>query len=350
MTRLASLLSVALLVAALPGGLAGPACAKKHFKAGDCVQKCRSKWGWPGRTMGTDHWGGVMKKANSTESPDAALSKACGIEATQTSVPTQPVANAQTGSLTVPSSIATTSSAAVVSHTSAAASSVTKQGGFSSSSSVVHSASSIVKPVTSTAIPAPPKTTPSSPPPPVTSSSTHRFVPQTTSAPQPRPSTTKAPVQSTPPSTGGTSSGTLNSDIQAYLSAHNTVRANHGAAPLTWSDDLASKAQEWADGCVFQHSGGKFGRLGENLAAGTGSYSIQEAVKSWTDEVSQYDPSNPQPSHFTQVVWKATTQVGCAVQSCDGIFDPKFGKAQFYVCEYSPAGNVIGQFAQNVQA
>jgi len=141
------------------------------------------------------------------------------------------------------------------------------------------------------------------------------------------------------------------SDIDQYLSAHNTVRAQHGAAALTWSDTLASAAQKWADGCVFKHSGGSLGPYGENLAAGTGgSYDIAAAIKSWTDEVSEYDSSNPQPSHFTQVVWKATTQVGCAVQSCDGIFDASFGKAKYYVCEYSPQGNVIGEFASNVQA
>ncbi|KAK0481902.1 CAP domain-containing protein [Armillaria novae-zelandiae] len=147
------------------------------------------------------------------------------------------------------------------------------------------------------------------------------------------------------------SSSTSSSDINAYLEGHNTFRAQHGAADLTWSDELAGKAQQWANGCVFKHSGGSLGSFGENLAAGTGSsYSISSAIKSWTDEASSYDPNNPVASHFTQVVWKATSQVGCAVQSCDGIFDASFGKASYYVCEYSPAGNVIGQFAENVQA
>ena len=60
--------------------------------------------------------------------------------------------------------------------------------------------------------------------------------------------------------------------------------------------------------------------------------------------VAQYNPNNPQPSHFTQVVWKSTKTVGCAVQTCNGIFDPTYGPAKYYVCEYSPAGNVLGQF------
>jgi len=135
------------------------------------------------------------------------------------------------------------------------------------------------------------------------------------------------------------------------LAGHNSIRAQHGAADLTWNDTLASEAQQWANGCVFKHSGGSLGPFGENLAAGTGpTYGIPDAIKSWTDEVSEYDPGNPQPSHFTQVVWKATTQVGCAVQSCSGIFPNSDSKARYYVCEYAPPGNVIGHFPENVQA
>ena len=55
---------------------------------------------------------------------------------------------------------------------------------------------------------------------------------------------------------------TSSSDISAYLSAHNTVRSQHRVSPLTWSNDLATKAQSWANGCVFQHSGGKLGPYG----------------------------------------------------------------------------------------
>jgi len=137
------------------------------------------------------------------------------------------------------------------------------------------------------------------------------------------------------------------SDIDQYLSAHNTIRAQKGAVALVWDDTLANYAQQWANGCKFQHSGGPYG---ENLAAGTGSgFDIPAAIKLWTDEESQYDPNNPQPSHYTQVVWKGSTHLGCAVQSCDGIFDPSYGKANFYVCEYNPPGNVIGEFPENVE-
>lgn len=58
----------------------------------------------------------------------------------------------------------------------------------------------------------------------------------------------------------------------------------------------------------------------------------------------QYNPLDPVPSQYTQIVWKDTQQVGCAVAYCDEMFDPGFGTALYYVCEYFPAGNVIGEF------
>ncbi|KAG8735147.1 hypothetical protein FRC12_018201 [Ceratobasidium sp. 428] len=127
----------------------------------------------------------------------------------------------------------------------------------------------------------------------------------------------------------------------AYLDAHNSFRAQHGARALVWSPALATKAQNWANACVFKH-----GSVGENLAAGTGNYGAVDAVKGWTDEIKDYDPRNPKPSHFTQVVWKSSTQLGCAVKQCPpgSIFPAKFGVAYYHVCEYTPPGNVIGQF------
>ncbi|KAF7333820.1 PR-1-like protein [Mycena venus] len=144
-------------------------------------------------------------------------------------------------------------------------------------------------------------------------------------------------------------SNASDADVISYLTAHNDVRALHGASPLTWKNEPAKKAQEWADACVFEHSHGALGPYGENLAAGTSDFGIYDAVGSWAAEASEYNPADPKASHFTQVVWKATKEVGCAVATCDGIFPPEYGPAQFYVCEYDPAGNVAGEFPENVQ-
>lgn len=65
----------------------------------------------------------------------------------------------------------------------------------------------------------------------------------------------------------------------------------------------------------------------ENLAAGTGDFSVTDGIKLWTDEAKDYNPSAPQYSHFTQVVWKATKQVGCFMATCPpgSIFDSQYG-------------------------
>ncbi|KAG9087399.1 kinesin motor protein cin8 [Ceratobasidium sp. 370] len=208
---------------------------------------------------------------------------------------------------------------------------------------------------TSTATPSKPDPIPSSDPHVEPSSSTKNHVAAATQTPKPSTSTTPAPApaptSTTAPAKADPVPSSSSPDIAAYLDPHNAARAAHGAAPLTWSDELAAAAQRWANGCVFEHSGGKLGPYGENLAAGSGDYSPQSGVKAWVDEAPEYSSSSPVPSHFTQVVWKATSQVGCAVASCNlANFDKQFWPVKFHVCEYSSAGNVIGQFAQNVQA
>ena len=156
------------------------------------------------------------------------------------------------------------------------------------------------------------------------------------STPQPQPTTyssTPTPASSPEPTqdnnnigSGSNSTGSGNNNstgsgstapddlAQQWLDAHNTARANHGASPLTWSNDLASAGQGWASGCKFQHSGGSLGPYGENLAAQTGSMTPAQAVQMWMSEArgyswasgkleypltahfltAQYDPSNPQ--------------------------------------------------------
>lgn len=72
--------------------------------------------------------------------------------------------------------------------------------------------------------------------------------------------------------------------ISALLEGHNEARALHGAEPLQWSADLASKAQQWANECRFEHSNGALSSdpYGENIAAGTGDFSVSTAVEWFT--------------------------------------------------------------------
>ncbi|KAH9025066.1 CAP domain-containing protein [Lactarius hengduanensis] len=337
MTRFVSLFFFALALVSSQVALGAPSCSHGMENVDACVSKCKNKFGWPGFAMGNDRWGSVAYP--SAEDTSNRVTKACGGPKNQTStepagssppVATSPPSYVSPTPISGPFKLSSKSSLTVTSstHTTSKTSSLPPSSPPPNLNGDVHEPTK----GSSTSSP-PPSPTP-------TPTTTH-------SQPPPPPPTTS----STPPSSTPNSSGTVSSDdISAYLSAHNTVRAQHGANPLTWSDELSAKAQQWADGCHFVHSGGTLGQFGENLAAGTGSgYTIATAVKSWTDEVSDYDPSNPVASHFTQVVWKASTQVGCAVKDCNGIFDPKFGIAHFHVCEYSPPGNVEGEYADNVQ-
>ncbi|KAJ7094469.1 PR-1-like protein [Mycena belliarum] len=140
-------------------------------------------------------------------------------------------------------------------------------------------------------------------------------------------------------------------DTSAYLWEHNKVRLAHAAPLLTWNATLAAKAAQWANTCQVKHSGGSLlpSPYGENVVAATGAFPIAAAMSQFTVDSAGYDPAKPAFSHFTQVVWKATTQLGCAKAQCNDVFDPSLGAASYYVCLYYPPGNVIGQAAANVK-
>ncbi|KAK4055574.1 hypothetical protein OIV83_000120 [Microbotryomycetes sp. JL201] len=134
------------------------------------------------------------------------------------------------------------------------------------------------------------------------------------------------------------------------LKAHNEFRAKHDAVALKWSNSLAAAAQKWSDRCVFEHGGGKGIGAGENLAATSDSKaSITVGVKMWTDEVKDYNPANPHYDHFTQVVWRKTTELGCAKSTCPSLKGTNWG-GSFFVCLYSPPGNMLpySNAAENV--
>lgn len=129
----------------------------------------------------------------------------------------------------------------------------------------------------------------------------------------------------------------------AVLNSTNFYRYEHNATFLAWNDSLATYAADYAPQCIWAHS---HGAPGENLARGYPD--ITSAVDAWGDERSMYDFGNPPTGfteatgHFTQLVWKSTQTVGCAIQNCNG----QNGIQGWYlVCEYWPAGNIVGQGA-----
>lgn len=132
-------------------------------------------------------------------------------------------------------------------------------------------------------------------------------------------------------------------EIQEYVEAHNIHRGLHGVPPVTWSSTLAASAQAWANTCPTGHSG-----PGENMSYAGYIEKPKDVVDDWYSEESLYDYNNPgfsmDTGHFTQVVWKSTTQIGCGYRlGCSGTSYPNIT-----VCQYSPAGNGYGQFPANV--
>lgn len=129
------------------------------------------------------------------------------------------------------------------------------------------------------------------------------------------------------------------------VDGHNDKRSKHeSTGTLEWDDQLANYAQNYADkyDCSgnLQHSHGPYG---ENLAVG---YDDEGTIGAWYDEIKKYNYQDPvfseSTGHFTQMVWKSSTKVGCASKQCGG------SVGEYVVCEYNPAGNFIGDFAQNV--
>lgn len=144
------------------------------------------------------------------------------------------------------------------------------------------------------------------------------------------------------------------------LSKHNTYRTTHHSPNMTISDSLNSGAQSWADKLAatgeFEHSGGS---SGENIfvsystgSAPSAATLANQAVQAWYDEVADYNYSKPgfssDTGHFTQVVWKSSTQVGCGAAEGTKTIDGNLYKAFYVVCQYTPAGNMQGQFPDNV--
>ncbi len=131
---------------------------------------------------------------------------------------------------------------------------------------------------------------------------------------------------------------------QQFLAAHNAYRKAVGAPPLQWSDQLANYAKHWAMVLASTEStkNSPNNKYGENVYTTSLDVNPQAAVDHWASEKKYY---NGQPitldnywifGHYTQIIWSTTKQVGCAIaQDKDGTY--------YVVCEYSPAGNVIGK-------
>lgn len=167
----------------------------------------------------------------------------------------------------------------------------------------------------------------------------------------------------------------------AVLNSTNLARADFNASPIAWNQTLADFATSYlasmgalglpnGSECNWSHSGGPYG---ENIALGCNSVTgcidlctfsfplslfllrippthsfIHSFIRTQylgAQEEQNYNYSRPgfseQTGHFTQLVWKDTTTVGCGSRLCGT-------RGWYLVCEYWPRGNVVGEFPAEV--
>jgi hypothetical protein len=138
---------------------------------------------------------------------------------------------------------------------------------------------------------------------------------------------------------------------ERLLAIHNEERAAVGAPPLVWDERLAAGAAryipELASRTELVHSVERQRPgQGENLWKGTrDAFTVENMARGWAREKALFRPGIfPQVSsngrwadvgHYTQLIWKDTRRLGCAIAQ-EGGWD-------YLVCRYAPPGNVFGE-------
>ena len=134
--------------------------------------------------------------------------------------------------------------------------------------------------------------------------------------------------------------------------------ANPALGALTLNNTAAATAQAYADTCNGlthspDNSAFRGPNTGENIYVSAGQpVSATAVVQAWEGESVDYSHATNSSvngnvvGHYTQLVWANTTAVGCGVTLC-AINSPfgnfNGGQYNLVVCQYTPAGNFVGQ-------
>ena len=135
------------------------------------------------------------------------------------------------------------------------------------------------------------------------------------------------------------------------LALHNRERQAVGAPLLMWDPVLAAAAATYGPTLA------SLGRLAhaprdsrpgqrENLSMGlVDRYGVDDLVDLWIEEKRHFQPGLfpfvsrtgnwKDVSHYTQMIWKSTTRVGCALHPAN--------ERHYLICRYSPPGNADGR-------
>jgi len=146
-------------------------------------------------------------------------------------------------------------------------------------------------------------------------------------------------------------------DKLAILNYHNNLRGavNAGNMPaLMWKDSLGLWANNTKN-CAFAHTSNAFrsnvagySYVGENLGYATAKVAVTTIISGWGAEKADYTYGPMSLSnfenvgHYTQLMWAATTAIGCVQINCTGVAG---GVGGFIMaCNYGPGGNYLNQY------
>jgi len=174
-------------------------------------------------------------------------------------------------------------------------------------------------------------------------------------------------VQTPPPFACTTSvycnllAGMNNTRINGSFGPGNPAPSSTAGGPLNpfiWSPAAATIAQTYAATCPGLNHNANRGPFGENIFIQSAEcfsptncitpvpVTGTDAAQSWASEAANYSYSTnsstngQETGHYTQVVWRGTTAVGCGVAQCsvNSPF-PDFPDYAIEVCDFAPPGN-----------
>ena len=144
-----------------------------------------------------------------------------------------------------------------------------------------------------------------------------------------------------------------NNSIETYkkdiIKQINKYRKSHGVKSLTNEPNIDKIAQKFAnelskkENLDYSYNQYKGEDLGESVYQSEVFIAPLKLAKIFYDENLEYDykNKNPEPSNFTQMVWKSSELIGFGMQK-------SASNKYYFVINYFPTGNIDGKFKKNV--